>query len=114
MHLLRPARLNHSCGLMYLPPQWVDVSAALPVSACPCLQVSRILFEKLQLPPPPVAKDLKSGGFSTGQEVGWGAGQVEHIWRGCTPAQRLHPFAPLLHVSWLVSYLACSRRACNT
>ena len=44
---------------------------ARPVPACPCLQVSRILFEKLQLPPPPVAKDLKSGGFSTGQGVGW-------------------------------------------
>lgn len=33
------------------------------------LQVSRILFEVLKLAPPPCAKDLKSGGYSTGQEV---------------------------------------------
>ncbi|KAL4428417.1 hypothetical protein ABPG75_002506 [Micractinium tetrahymenae] len=32
-------------------------------------EVSRILFEKLKLPPPPCAKELKSGGYSTGQEV---------------------------------------------
>jgi len=38
------------------------------------VQVSRILFEVLKLPPPPCAKDLKSGGFSTGQEVGQAGG----------------------------------------
>ncbi|EFN55218.1 hypothetical protein CHLNCDRAFT_52598 [Chlorella variabilis] len=32
-------------------------------------EVSRILFEVLKLAPPPCAKDLKSGGYSTGQEV---------------------------------------------
>lgn len=47
----------------------------LALSAPPAwLQVSRILFEKLKLPPPPCAKELKSGGYSTGQEVSLGRG----------------------------------------
>lgn len=33
------------------------------------MQVSRILFEVLKLPPPPCARELKIGGYSTGQDV---------------------------------------------
>lgn len=51
--------LNHACApTSRPPPAWC--------------QVSRTLFEKLKLPPPPCAKELKSGGYSTGQEVGRG------------------------------------------
>lgn len=51
--------LNHACApTSRPPPAW--------------RQVSRTLFEKLKLPPPPCAKELKSGGYSTGQEVGRG------------------------------------------
>lgn len=32
-------------------------------------QVSRILYEVMKLPPPPCAKELKGGGYSTGQDV---------------------------------------------
>ncbi|PRW44411.1 helicase and polymerase-containing TEBICHI isoform X1 [Chlorella sorokiniana] len=32
-------------------------------------EVSHVLFEVLAIPPPPNARDLKGGGFSTGQEV---------------------------------------------
>lgn len=33
------------------------------------MQVSHVLFEVLKIPPPPSARDLRAGGFSTGQEV---------------------------------------------
>lgn len=79
---LLPCLLCTSCACAPSSPALVH---------CPVRrQVSRILFEKLKLPPPPCAKELKSGSYSTGQEVGPG--------RDARQAVLVMPVEPGAHV----------------
>lgn len=68
-HITRRPHLSAACSShgWFLTP-----SLSAPAWICPCAcppQVSQVLFEVLKIPPPPCAKTLKSGGYSTGQEV---------------------------------------------